>query len=181
MTVNRPQPAARPVPPIALAAIALWLAVQIALPLRAGLFATEVRWSGDGHLFSWRMRIYDRRAEGEFRVTAAGEEWIVDPEDFLTARQASKMLVRPDMIHQFAQALRQGWEEAGYRNVEVRARIAKSLNGRPMQDFVDPGVDLASVRAKVFGADDWVLARQHDVWGLADNRMRDIPPSAEAF
>jgi vitamin K-dependent gamma-carboxylase len=89
-------------------------------PVRAGFFPTEVRWSGDGHRFSWRMRIYDRQAEGRFIVTAQGRDWIVDPEDYLTRRQAGKMMVRSDMIHQFANHLEDVWREAGHADVVVR-------------------------------------------------------------
>lgn len=164
---------------VAITAIAVWLAIQVALPLRAGLFPTEVRWTGDGHRYSWRMRIYDRRAEGEFVVRVGDNEWTVYPEEFLTPRQASKMLVRPDMIHQFAGALASGWEQAGHEDVEVRARIAKSLNGRPMQDFIDPTVDLAAVGWQMFGPDAWVLPLRHEVWGVADNQPREDPPSGK--
>jgi vitamin K-dependent gamma-carboxylase len=165
----REAPPARAIPGIALAAIAGWIAVQVALPLRAGLFPTEVRWSGDGHRFSWRMRIYDRQADGAFIVTADGREWIVDPEDYLTRRQAAKMLVRSDMIHQFAGHLEATWEEAGYREVAVRADIRKSLNGRPMQHFVDPQVDLTDVPLRYAAPDDWVLPLAIPVWGVAAN------------
>lgn len=49
-------------PHIALIAVALWLVVQIVLPVRGAAFSSEIRWSGDDHRFSWRMRIYDRQA-----------------------------------------------------------------------------------------------------------------------
>jgi hypothetical protein len=92
-------PAPRALPALVFVAIAGWIAVQVALPVRAGFFPTEVRWTGDGHRFSWRMRIYDRRAEGSFIVSAGDREWTVDPTDFLTHSQAGKMLVGSDMIN----------------------------------------------------------------------------------
>jgi vitamin K-dependent gamma-carboxylase len=167
--VPPPVPRLKAVPPIALVAIAGWSAVQVVLPVRAGFFPTEVRWSGDGHRFSWRMRIYDRQAEGMFIVTADGRDWIVDPEDYLTRRQAGKMMVRSDMIHQFAGYLEAIWQEAGYRDVAVHADIRKSLNGRPMQHFVDPQVDLTQVPLRYARHDDWVLPMELSVWGVADN------------
>lgn len=175
---------ALPVPPsaalprlsqAALAGMALWLAVQIALPLRAGFFGSEVRWSGEGHMFSWRMRIYDRDAAGVFQVSEpGGQTWTVDPESLLAPRQAGKMLVRADMIHQFAQDLEEIWRAAGYPDVAVRATICKSLNGRPAQLYIDPAVDLTAVPYRLFATADWVLPLQIPVWGVADNR-RDPP------
>ncbi|MDT8854011.1 HTTM domain-containing protein [Paracoccaceae bacterium Fryx2] len=167
-------PAPRALPAVALGGIVVWMAVQVALPLRAGLFPTEVRWTGDGHEFSWRMRIYDRSADAAFRVTAAdGTEWQVDPEAFLTRRQASKMIVRPDMIHQFAGYLEQVWRATGHGDVAVRADIVKSLNGRPPQRYIDPEADLTAVPINPFGPDAWVLPLEEPVWGVRQNRLAD--------
>lgn len=172
-------PPSRTIPTIAMIGIALWLAVQIALPLRGLAFPTEVRWSGDGHQFSWRMRIFDREAVGRFYVAVPpdGPAWRVDPVDYLTPRQASKMLVRSDMVHQFAGHLERVWQAAGYGDVEVRAHILKSLNGRPRQPFIDPDVDMTEVRVNLFGPDDWVLPLCIPVWGVADNRTAEPGPS----
>lgn len=168
--------------PVAMAAIAGWIAVQIFLPLRAGLFPTEVRWSGDGHELSWRMRIYDRVAEGRFIVSVpGGDTWVVDPEEFLTPRQTGKMLVRPDMIHQFAQHLEALWREAGHGDVIVRAEIWKSLNGRPAQLFVDPETDLTAVPFNHFRPDPWVRPLEIAVWGARDSRMAAAEAAAEEF
>jgi vitamin K-dependent gamma-carboxylase len=168
-------PPSRAIPGLAMAAIAGWMAVQVALPVRAGLFPTEVRWSGDGHRFSWRMRIYDRQAEGRFIVTADGQTFTVDPKEHLTRRQASKMLVRTDMVHQFAGYLETIWEEAGYSEIEVRADIRKSLNGRPMQAFIDPDVDLTAVSISLFGPDDWVMPLEFGTWGIKQNASGTTP------
>ncbi|WBU62114.1 HTTM domain-containing protein [Paracoccus albus] len=152
-----PAPLLRPISGVALASIMVWMALQLFLPLRAGLFPSEVRWSGDGHRFSWRMRIFDRYAEGRFIVSAHGREWVIDPFEYLSERQATKMLVRPDMIHQFARYLQGIWLDRGYSKVAVRADIGKSLNGRPLQTYVDPGVDLTAVSVQLLSADDWIL------------------------
>lgn len=165
----RPGGAPRPIPMAALIAIASWMAVQIVLPIRAGAFPTEVRWAGDGHRFSWRMRIYDRDAEGVFIVRAGDEVWEVDPRDYLSHRQTWKMMVRSDMIHQFANHLEAVWREAGHSNVEVYADIVKSLNGRPMQRFIDPETDLAAVPLGYLRPDAWVLENAIPVWGLREN------------
>jgi len=164
-----PAPAMRALPMAALVAMAGWLAVQIVLPIRAGVFPTEVRWSGDGHRFSWRMRIYDRDGEGVFVVSSGDQTWRVDPRDYLSDRQTWKMIVRSDMVHQFAGHLERVWQEAGHTDVQVRAEIMKSLNGRPPQLFVDPQVDLTAVPLRYFRSDPWVLALREPVWGLADN------------
>ncbi|PTQ74599.1 HTTM domain-containing protein [Celeribacter persicus] len=163
---------AKPVAGIALLAAAVWVVVQVALPLRAGTIPTEVRWSGDGHRFSWRMRIFDRNADGVFLVTAGDQSWTIEPTDYLTPRQTGKMLVRSDMIHQFASHLERIWQDAGYGNVEVRAEILKSLNGRPPQRYVDPAMDLTAVTLSHTGPDGWVLPLEEPVWGVVHNADR---------
>ncbi len=166
--------------PLLLGVIALWIAVQIFLPLRGMAFASEVRWSGEGHRFSWRMRIYDRQAEGRFILTdrQSGAVWLVDPEDYLTPRQAGKMLVRADLVQQFAQHLAATWRAEGH-DVAVRAEICKSLNGRPCQNFIDPVVDLTQVAVDPFGSDPWVMPLEIPVWGVADNRRAEATRAKE--
>ena len=166
----RPAPAPL-LPRAALLAMAVWIAVQIFLPVRGALFDSETRWSGDGHRFSWRMRIYDREAEGVFIVTdhRTGQFWEVDPEEFLSRRQAGTMMTRADLIHQFANHLARIWRERGHE-VAVYAEICKSLNGRPCQYYIAPGTDLTQVRINPFGADPWVLPLEEPAWGAADNR-----------
>ncbi len=153
-----PAPPRIALPRIALLVMAVWLAVQIILPVRGVMFASETRWSGDGHRFSWRMRIHDRQAYGEFVITDrdSGQVWRVHPDHFLTPRQTDKMLVRSDLVHQFALHLADQWRHAG-RDVAVRAHICKSLNGRPHQQFIDPAVDLTTVQRNLFASDDWVM------------------------
>ncbi|TGN45261.1 hypothetical protein E4L95_19835 [Paracoccus liaowanqingii] len=169
-----------PLSPLTLAALAIYIAIQIGLPLRAWAFDSDVRWSGDGHRFSWRMRIYDRQAEGMFTVTADGQDWRVEPTDFLTERQAAKMLVRSDMVHQFAGHLANIWSGAGYSDVAVRATILKSLNGRPPQHFIDPDTDLTKVNVSPYAADEWVRTLEVPVWGVGDNRASTIQPVSAA-
>lgn len=167
-----PAPLIRPLPRFALLAMALWLAVQIALPIRSALFTSDTGWSGDGHRFSWRMRIYDRQAHGEFIVTDrdSGEIWRIHPDQFLTPRQTDKMLVRADLVHQFANHLAALWGEGG-RDVAVRAEICKSLNGRAHQYFIDPDIDLTQVHRNLWGSDDWVLPLD----GCADCACAPVP------
>ncbi|MCF3974277.1 HTTM domain-containing protein [Paracoccus salsus] len=167
-----------PLPAIVLIAAGVWLAVQVALPVRGAAFASETRWSGDGHRFSWRMRLFDRQAVGSFVVTDrdSGDSWRVDPDAYLTPRQTDKMLVRADMVHQFANHLAGLWRAQGH-DVAVRAQICKSLNGRPCQLFIDPATDLTRARRNLFGPDPWVLPLDIAHWGLADDaRTAGLPP-----
>ncbi len=158
MAVAEAPPAhGRPIGTVLLAALAGWFAVQVALPLRAFAFPTEVRWTGDGHRFSWRMRIYDREARGRFEVVDRnGAVIAIDPRVYLTPRQAHAVTTRPDLIHAFAGKLAALWSAETGGPVEVHAMLEKSLNGRPFQPYTDPTVDLAGVGLNWFGPDHWI-------------------------
>jgi hypothetical protein len=139
--------------------LAVWFAVQVAIPQRQLFFHNLVGWTGDGHRFSWRMRIYDRDAEGVFTVVwpETGERLEIDPREVMSERQARAVLTRTDLIHDFARKIEERAREAGAVDVEVYARIEKSLNGRPAQLYIDPEVDLTAAPYAWFRPDPWVL------------------------
>ena len=143
----------------AVASLVLWVAFQVLMPLRHLAIPGNVHWTEEGHVFSWHMKLRDKGSDGTFLVSdpATGLNWTIDPLDFLTLRQSSKMLSRPEMAVQFAQYLEDVWRQGGYEDVEVRARIYASLNGRVADILLDPDVDLTEVPRPWFGHAEWIL------------------------
>ncbi len=137
-----------------------WMVVQLLIPLRSMLYSSEVRWAGEGHRFSWRMRIYDRRKRGHFEVVGAhdGQRWEVKPTAFLSRRQARSMLGRPDMIVQFSHYLEDVWAERGYGDVAVYAHVEMALNGREFQQLIKPDIDLTNRITSPWQTADYVTA-----------------------
>lgn len=127
------------------ALLAIYVAVQILLPLRHLAYPGDVNWTEEGHLFSWHMKLRDKEADARFTITdpASEQVWKVDLRRYLEPRQIEKMVTRPDMILQFSHYLAEEKRRAGFENVEVRARVMASLNGRKRQLLIDPEVDLA--------------------------------------
>ena len=139
--------------------IALWIGLQILVPLRYLLYPGNVSWTEEGHRFAWMMKLRDKDAEARFTVRdpASGREWRVSAERYLLRHQVSEMESRPDMILQFAHYLARVWaEERKVPGVEVRARVCASLNGRAPALLIDPQRDLARVERNLRHAD-WVL------------------------
>lgn len=130
---------------IAAALLSIYLAVQVLMPLRHFLYPGDVNWTEEGHNFSWHMKLRDKEADAQFTITdpASGEVWKVDLRRYLEPRQRDKMVTRPDMILQFCHYLAEEKRRAGYENVEVRAHVMASLNGRKEQLLIDPEIDLA--------------------------------------
>ncbi len=146
-----------------LALAGCWLVVQILVPLRFLAYPGFVSWHEQGHNFSWQMMLRDKDGIVLFAVhdPATGEEWLVEPADFLTTRQVRKMAGRPELIRLFAHRLQAVWrDEHGMEDVEVRALTSASLNGRPAQPLVDPSRDLTKV-GYTWGPSDWIMPLAH--------------------
>ncbi|MFP6684383.1 MAG: HTTM domain-containing protein [Polyangiaceae bacterium] len=120
-------------------------AVQLLVPLRHHLYRGDVAWTEEGHCFSWRMKLRNKRGSAVFRVRdpETGRQWTERPEWRATERQAHKLTCRPDLLLQFAHVLRDAYLKEEGATVEVFADVHCSLNYRPRQRLVDPSVDLA--------------------------------------
>ena len=126
--------------------LAVYLLVQILLPLRHLLYPGDVHWTEEGHRFSWRMKLRDKEGHARFYLTdpQTGAIWEADRWCTLTDWQFDEMIGRPDMILQFAHYLAEDARSQGYEDVEVRAWTLVSLNGRIPQTLIDHTIDLAT-------------------------------------
>jgi hypothetical protein len=140
-------------------ALAAYLALQLALPLRHHLYPGAVEWTEEGHRMSWRMMLRQKAGYALFHLhhPPSGARWSVRPEEFLTEKQAQRVTTRPDLMWQFARFLARHYAAEGRAPVEVRVRSRVSLNGRPPQTFVDPEVDLAAVEWRFLGPNRWIV------------------------
>ena len=138
--------------------LAVYVLIQLLVPLRHQLYPGRVSWTEEGHNFSWHMKLRDKEAIAEFYVTdpASGRTWEIDSSDYLSKRQVRKMKTRPQLILAFSHHLARVFRNEGYPNVEVRVRAWASLNGRPYQALVDPDIDLAKKRRRV-GHAKWIV------------------------
>jgi hypothetical protein len=66
------------------------------------------------------------------------------------------MITKPDLVLQFSHHLAEEKRREGYDNVEVRARVMVSLNGRQRQMLIDPNVDLAKEHVSLLPAS-WIV------------------------
>ena len=84
--------------------LGIYFALQLLMPLRHHLYASNVNWSEEGHRFSWRMKLRSKSSSAQFWATDPVNQvtWEIEAEDYLTERQETRMSSRPDMILQFA-------------------------------------------------------------------------------
>jgi hypothetical protein len=125
--------------------LTIYVAFQVTIPLRHWLYPGDVAWTEEGHEFSWRMRLREKRGEIAFEVfhPTAMEGWFVDAEDHLAPWQASAMVKRPELIRQFAHYLGTINSEKLGDPVEVRVHSMVQLNNRAPRALVDPDIDLS--------------------------------------
>jgi hypothetical protein len=67
-----------------------------------------------------------------------------------------KVITKPDLILLFGQHLAEEKRREGYDDVEVRARVMVSLNGRQPQLLLDPNVDLTKEQVSLLPAR-WIV------------------------
>jgi vitamin K-dependent gamma-carboxylase len=134
----------RPLSRLALGTLVAYLIVQIAVPIRHVLYPGNVAWTEEGHRFSWRMMLRDKRGTARFVVDTPEGQVTVFPQDSLTRWQYDALVSHPDMILQFAHHLAEGWRKRGVDQVQVRAIVTASLDQHREMPLVDSTVDLAS-------------------------------------
>ena len=139
-------------------ALACWFAIQILMPLRHHLYPSNVAWSEEAHLYSWRMKLRSKRGRVRFRVEdkATGRVWVVKPQDHLTKFQKRKLGGRPELMLQFAHYLAEKYRRDEGLDVAVYCDARVSLNYRPKQVLIDPTVDLTQKRMHL-APYDWIL------------------------
>ncbi|MFW5967244.1 MAG: HTTM domain-containing protein [Persicimonas sp.] len=142
---HRSRSSSRPISKFLLAALAIWFAIQLLLPLRHLLYPGDVLWNQQGWRASWRVMLIEKSGhlKYEIRDPDSDERWSVYPSEFLTPRQLQLAAGTPDMILQLAHDLADDYRERGRPNVEVYAHAHVSLNANPSKRLVDPEVDLA--------------------------------------
>lgn len=150
-----------------LVVLAVYVLIQLLLPLRHFLYPGVGSWTEEGHMFAWHMKLRDKEAALRLVIRDPENNHLsrIEPEQDryghirfgeLLDWQYEKMSGRPDMILQYAHHIaRQARRERGH-DVEVRAVSKASLNGRPPQPLIDPDVDLARQPRSLWPAS-WIL------------------------
>jgi hypothetical protein len=125
---------------------ALWLAVQLALPLRQFLTPGDLRLTGESYRFAWNVLAAERTGSVIFRITdpADGSTWIDDASALYTPSQIRVAAVEPDLILQIAHRVAEKWQTPE-TSIQVRADAFISINGRPEQRLLNPELNLAAV------------------------------------
>ncbi|RLT12257.1 MAG: hypothetical protein DWI21_01160 [Planctomycetota bacterium] len=130
-------------------------------------------WTEEGQRFSWRMMLCDKTPAMRLfaidkqtrRVTA------IDPRPLLNEWQLNYMSYDPDLLVQFSQHLATELRQTKNLDVEIRAQVFCSLNGRRPQLLVDPQIDLAS-QTRSLSPQPWIVPLKEPL----PSELWDKPP-----
>ena len=145
-------------------ALMSYFIVQIILPLRHWIIKDDVLWTEEGHRLSWRMMLRLRQGIVKYKVKnkANGKIKEIRLQDHLSRKQRGNVATKPDMIWQFSQYLKEYYKNDHNMDVEVYVDCRVSVNGKPFQQFIDPNIDLSSIKWDAFRHSDWILPSKQD-------------------
>lgn len=134
-----------------------WISIQVMLPVRHFFIPGSVHWTEQGHHYAWHMKLRSKRGKGFYlaKDKKTGEEFIIDPEEYLLSRQISKVNRDPYLIWEFCQLIKKDFQQRGI-DVSVYADISATLNGRKYQQLTDPAVDLTA-EPRPLSAAKWII------------------------
>jgi hypothetical protein len=141
-----------------------YVSFQILFPFRSWWYDGSVFWTKEGKLCSWHMMSGSSYIVASFDLVETQKgtnlEYSSSPlvaEKYLSKKQVQTMGKWPFLIPQFAKFLKKEAEYAGFKNIKIYGRILVSRNKRPLIHIVPPDIDLASLTAKKWGHNEWIL------------------------
>jgi vitamin K-dependent gamma-carboxylase len=159
--VPAPRAIAAPHKKLVVGILAVWVALQVLLPLRHFVLPGNVYWTESGERFAWFMMLRNKAGTTTFvlRNPQNGKTQDIDPRDFLQPIQMVFMTGSPDLTVQFAHYLSDRAQREEHLSVrpQVFVRTMLSLNRRPPQPFIDPTVDLARVQRPFIKPPKWII------------------------
>jgi len=149
--------------------IAVYVAIQILVPLRHYAYPGDVAWTNEGEQFSWRMLARVKsgsvprflvRYQLKGRLRRSEVPIPREPNYWRQHWQFRKMLLDPDMILQFCHLSADHLRKKGADEIDIRALVPVSLNGRSPQLLIDPKTNLAA-ESRSFSHKRWILPLDH--------------------
>ena len=127
-------------------AVALYVFLQVTVPLRFLLYPDHLFWSEEGYRFSWRVMLMEKAGAAYFTVRDSSHTnyTTISNAAYLTPLQEKMMSTQPDMILKYAHFLGEQYEKKGWQKPEVYAEVYVTLNGNRSRLFIDSTVNLAA-------------------------------------
>lgn len=126
-------------------ALAMYIAIQLLLPLRHFLIKGNVDWTGEGILYSWRMKSV-ARYRGDLKIILldknSKKELKVDL--YLPMHQQKILFYKPVLFLQLRDYLLQKTNRKK-ENTIMNVIVTASINGSKLSYLIHPNIDLCKV------------------------------------
>ena len=104
--------------------LAIYLGIQLLVPLRHYLHPGDASWTEEGHHFAWRLMLRKKLADYRFtRVyvaeAAGGRAWLDDPRRYFPNWYEERMHLNQARIQELRRRIARDWEERGHAGVRV--------------------------------------------------------------
>jgi Vitamin K-dependent gamma-carboxylase len=125
-------------------AIAIYVFIQLIVPLRFMVYPGHLFWHEEGYRFSWRVMLMEKSGAAYFTVKdkETRQQYEVTNAVYLTALQEKMMSTQPDLILKYAHHLAKEYKKKGLQNPEIYAEVYVSLNGERSKLFIDSNINL---------------------------------------
>ncbi|WP_216647333.1 HTTM domain-containing protein [Chitinophaga sp. SYP-B3965] len=124
--------------------IAIYIFLQLVIPLRFLLYPGHLFWHEEGYRFSWRVMLMEKAGSAYFTVKDKAHTIEVNNAEFLTPLQEKMMCTQPDLILKYAHHLAATYKTRGLVSPQVYGEIYVSLNGERSKLFIDTTANLAA-------------------------------------
>lgn len=125
--------------------LGIYIAIQLALPLRPYFTTASPAWTCSSFNCAWQVMIVEKTGYTEFYAfePATGKRSKLSLDKYLTPRQQIMMAQDPYLIRQMARRLAADLKAQGFAQAQVKVDAHATLNGRPSQRLINSEVDLA--------------------------------------
>lgn len=143
---------------ISIAFLTVWFAFQLTMPFRHYLYKGNPSWTGEGHLFAWRMMLVDTVDAWRMKVVIpeTGEELPIALDQYINYRQYRKMRRTPKTFLRFAHFIRDKVKESGVENPIIKMEVWKSVNNRMPRLVNDTTLNYAMVPYSATAPVTWI-------------------------
>jgi len=125
---TKPQPAS--ILRLAIISLAIYMLIQVSLPLRHFILPGDVLWNEKGLRFAWHVMVMEKNGMVTYYMhdPESGKKWTETPNRYLIPAQTRQMAFQPDMIQQFGEFLEKEWEKKGYPDIQVEIENRVCVN-----------------------------------------------------
>ncbi|MEK6259112.1 MAG: HTTM domain-containing protein [Planctomycetota bacterium] len=148
--------------------LSIYCVGHLLIPLRPYLYPGDSSWTERGHHFSWRMMLRSKSSALRYYVIdpKTGKTGSVDLRRFVNLTQLTSFSRDPEMILHLAHFIGDEFHRQTGRDVEVRALVLTTLNGRKPELLIDPHIDLAK-EPRGFHVRNWILPQNEPLRPVA--------------